>query len=68
MVDVEETLEMADWLKTPSELEISTGKPNAKKQLEEAGLKDTPLYRKLKRDPDFEKKIRELPADDLAAE
>ena len=58
---IEETLEMADWLKTPSELEVSTGKPDAKKQLEDAGLTDTPLYRKLKADPDFEKKLRALP-------
>ena len=53
----------ADWLKTPSEMALSAGIPNTPKAvmkyLREQGLQDSPLYRRLKADPNFEAKLRD---------
>ena len=49
---IEETAETGDWLKIPSDLFVK----NPKKFIEKAGATDTPLYRQLVEDPDFEEK------------
>ena len=49
---IEETTETGDWLKIPSDLFVK----DPKGFLERAGATDTPLYRRLVEDPDFEKK------------
>lgn len=54
---MEETLEIADWLKIPSEVALGD-KRSAKKILEEAGATDTPLYRHLKEREKIEKKLQ----------
>lgn len=58
-----ETDANADWLKTPSEYAISAGHPEwSPKQvmadMEAKGQTDCYLYKRLKEDPNFERKIR----------
>ena len=49
----------ADWLKTPSEVALSAGVPNTPEAvmgyLERQGLQESPLYRRLKAEPNFER-------------
>jgi len=54
---MKETLEMADWLKIPSEVALGD-KRSPKKILEDEGAIDTPLYRQLKEREKIEKKLR----------
>jgi hypothetical protein len=60
---MQESADQADWLKVPSEVAISVGHPewgplDVMKYLEEQGLTDTLLYRRLQADPNFEQKLR----------
>ncbi len=60
---IHETVESADWLKTPSELLISAGLPEdtTTEQLmawmRERGMDQTPLYKKLEENPNFEDEL-----------
>lgn len=58
-----ETVEMGDWLKIPSELRISAGLPASTTSEElmawmrENGMAETPLYRKMLVNPNFEEEL-----------